>query len=251
MKSSPIQIPAWIVTILALLSASAHAGGPSTGSGARPEASLPRSAEHDYALPEPGSYRLPVIKEAADGRVLDAKRGVASLKDLTRGRITVLSFIYTRCASANACPRATGMLKQLHRLSEQDTALASSLRLVTMSFDPKTDTPERMAAYSAWAGTAKDAAEWRFLTAESDEALLPILRAYDQMVDRRANMDDPLGPYFHPVRVYLIDRAGRIRNIYSFGTLDPRLVATDVRTLLIEESEGGSRTKVAGNRSNE
>ena len=36
------------------------------------------------------------------------------------------------------------------------------------------------------------------------------------------------------MRVYLIDGQKRIRNIYSYGLLDPRLVMTDVRTLLME-----------------
>lgn len=209
----------------------------------RPELALPRSTGFDYVPPEPGTYTLPVIRNAADGNVLDTSGKSASLRHLTQGRITVLSFIYTRCASANACPRATGMLKQVHRLSEQDAALADALRLVTLSFDPVHDTPERMRHYAAWSQTKKAAAEWCFLTTPSQEALAPILTAYDQEVDRRANMNDPLGPYFHPVRVYLIDREGRIRNIYSFGTLDPRLVVTDVRTLLLEEKQ-----RVAENR---
>ena len=39
------------------------------------------------------------------------------------------------------------------------------------------------------------------------------------------------------LRVFLIDRAARIRNIYSSGTLDPRLVVADVKTLLLEEAK--------------
>lgn len=56
-------------------------------------------------------------------------------------RITVMSFIYTRCAVAEACPFATGVLMQLHRASADDPALARELRLVSMSFDPANDTP--------------------------------------------------------------------------------------------------------------
>jgi cytochrome oxidase Cu insertion factor (SCO1/SenC/PrrC family) len=54
-------------------------------------------------------------------------------------------------------------------------------------------------------------------------------------VDRKKDPDDPMGPLFHMVRVYLIDREAMIRNIYSFGMLDPRLLLADVRTLLQEE----------------
>ena len=36
--------------------------------------------------------------------------------------------------------------------------------------------------------------------------------------------------------MYLIDGQKRVRNIYSYGLLDPRLVMTDLRTLLMEVS---------------
>jgi protein SCO1 len=42
---------------------------------------------------------------------------------------------------------------------------------------------------------------------------------------------------YHILRVFLIDREGRIRNIYSSATLDPRLVLADVKTLLLEEKK--------------
>ena len=38
----------------------------------------------------------------------------------------------------------------------------------------------------------------------------------------------------HLLRVYLIDRQRRVRNIYGLGFLDPRLLLADVRTLLGE-----------------
>jgi protein SCO1 len=56
-------------------------------------------------------------------------------------------------------------------------------------------------------------------------------------VDKRPNPSDPQGPLFYILRVFLIDRAGRIRNIYSSGTLDPRLVLADVKTLLLEKAK--------------
>jgi hypothetical protein len=41
--------------------------------------------------------------------------------------------------------------------------------------------------------------------------------------------------------VFLVDRDGRIRNIYSSGTLDLRLVLADVKTLLLEEARLSKR----------
>ena len=67
------------------------------------------------------------------------------------------------------------------------------------------------------------------------EAIAPLLAAYGQRVDKRKK-PSATGPYQHPLRVYLIDDRQQIRNIYSFGLLDPRLVITDVQTLLAERS---------------
>jgi len=207
----------------------------STIARAHAEEKLPRSSDHDYDAPLPGTYQLPVIQMAADAVLLNPAGKPISLAEITRGRVTVLSFIYTRCASAKACPMATGVLMDLHELSVDDRELAKNLRLVSMSFDPAHDTPDRMRAHSELASNRPGAAPWHFVTARSEGELQPVLAAYGQAVDRKANPADPTGPLNHTLRVYLIDREGRIRNIYSSGTLDVRLVLSDVRTLLLEK----------------
>ncbi len=200
-------------------------------------ADLPHDPDYDYEPPVPGSYTLPVVKAAADGALLDSNGKSAKLADLTHGRVTVLSFIYTRCAAGKACPYATGVLNQLHLLSLDDQNLAKNMRLVSMSFDPEYDTPQRLAAYSEAIREEKSGCEWRFATATSRVELESILAAYGQTVDQRPNPADPQGPLYHILRVFLIDREGRVRNIYSSGTLDPRLVLADVKTLLLEETK--------------
>jgi protein SCO1 len=197
----------------------------------------PHDSEYDYDPPAPGSYALPVVKLAADGALLDTNNKVVNLRDLTHGRVTVLSFIYTRCAAPKGCPYATGVLGQLHDLTAKDKALAKTIRLVSISFDPEYDTPQHLAAYSQNVREQNSGCEWRFVTAKSRAELEPILLAYDQAVDKRSNPADPQGPLYHLVRVFLIDRQGRIRNIYSSGTLDSRLVVAGVKTLLLEESK--------------
>jgi cytochrome oxidase Cu insertion factor (SCO1/SenC/PrrC family) len=110
-----------------------------------------------------------------------------------------------------------------------------------MSFDPENDTPERMAGYSVLAARRPTAAPWHFVTTRSQAELQPILAAYGQAVDRKRNPNDPTGPLNHTLRVFLIDREGHIRNIYSSGTLDPRLVLADVHTLIIESAQTATK----------
>lgn len=202
----------------------------------RAEDPLPRDSDYDYDPPVPGSYSLPVVKRAGDGALLDSEGKSLHLRDLTHGRITVLSFIYTRCTAVRACPYAVGVLDRLHSLSAKDPTLTKNMRLVSMSFDPGHDTPPRLAAYAEGVREKKAGCEWRFATAKSRAELESILYAYGQAVDQRSNANDPQGPLYHVLRVFLIDRQGRVRNIYSSGTLDPRLLLADVKTLLIEEA---------------
>lgn len=223
MRSQPNVVCACIALAGLLVSAAA---APSAWS---------RTPASDYDAPVPGSYKLPVIKVAADGEVLTAAGQPLRLKQFTRGKVTVMSFIYTRCAAAKACPYATGVLMQLHQLSQTDPVLAKTMRLVSLSFDPANDTPERMASYSVLGKTTKRSAPWHFLTTASQKELEPILQAYGQAVDRKRNPKDPTGPLNHTLRVFLIDPEGRIRNIYSSDTLDLRLVLADVKSLSLSQ----------------
>jgi protein SCO1 len=207
---------------------------------ARPELSIPRTVDYDYDPPELGSYSLPSIKPAGDGRVLDETGADRSLRELFDGKITVMAFIYTRCG--DICPEATMLLHELHGIASEDPTLRNDLQLITISFDPKHDTPEVMALHADALRHDGESAVWRFLTTPGEAALRPILDAYDQPVGRKTDPNDPLGPLAHQLRVFLIDGKGEVRNIYSVGFLDPRLVMTDVRTLLAEERASPSAT---------
>lgn len=189
-----------------------------------------RSDSYDYDPPAPGTYALPPLGPAADGTVLGADGKPVRLHELMRGRLVVLSFIYTRCADPKACLLATGVLGELRRLSELVPGLAERMLLVSLSFDPAHDTPDAMARYGRVAAAGETGAEWLFLTTRSHADLQPLLDAYGQRVDTRRR-PVAAGPLSHPLRVYLVDDRQRIRNIYSDGLFDPRLVFTDILTV--------------------
>ncbi len=194
-----------------------------------------RNSDYDYEAPTAGTYELPVIKPAADGALLESNGKATNLGALTGGKITIVSFIYTRCGDGRACPYATSVLNLLQTASLKDPALAKNLRLVSVSFDPEYDTPKRLAEYASVVRDNDGGCEWRFVTPRSVAETDPILAAYGQAVNRKTDARAAGGPFNHTLRVYLVDQQRRIRNIYSTGTLDPRLVIADVRTLLLEQ----------------
>lgn len=190
-----------------------------------------------YAAPEPGSYRLPVLGPAADGEVIDASGRPRRLHQLFGGRAVVLAFIYSSCSDANGCPLATAVLHGVYTVMREDPVLGAGLRLISLSFDPERDTPERLRLYAKGATGLASGEDWLFLTTASKAELAPILAAYGQAVQREPGADgEAVGAFAHVLRVFLIDRERRIRNIYSASFLHRDLVLADARTLIGEQA---------------
>ncbi len=187
-----------------------------------------------YAPPEPGTYRLPPIRPAADGEFIDDQGATRRLHDIYAGHITVLSFIYTHCDDANGCPLASFVVSQAAARVAKDPALASKVRFVSLSFDPARDTPSVLAEYAR--PFRKPGVDWRFGAPASEQAVMPLLEAYGQDLERDASG----GPFSHVLRVYLIDGQQRIRNEYTTSFLHSSMLYADIATLALQQAEASA-----------
>jgi cytochrome c peroxidase len=174
-----------------------------------------------------------VLGQASDGDVLDSEGHATSLHGLMDNpdKVVLLSFIYATCSDINGCPLATAVFHKIKNRLEKEPELANHLRLITLSFNPEHDTPERMKAYGA-SLRGKDV-EWHFLTTKSEKELQPILKAYKQtaekVYDTKGNFTNT---FSHNLRVYLIDQHKQLRNIYNTELLHPDTLISDIKTLL-------------------
>src|SRR5262249_43344564 len=110
--------------------------------------------------------------------------------------------------------------------------LAARVRLLTISFDPERDTPQRMATLRTAFAPQTD---WVFLTTTDEAQLAPILDDFGQRVAKLYYDDGTwTGLFRHVLKVFLLDEQNRVRNIYSTGLMSPELVLNDVRTLVKE-----------------
>jgi cytochrome oxidase Cu insertion factor (SCO1/SenC/PrrC family) len=186
----------------------------------------------EYAPPKPGTYALPPIDDVADHPLVGSDGRPTTLYALTRDRVAVVAFVYTSCAEATGCPVSTGVLHQLDGEVAAEPALRRRVRLVTLSFDPARDTPARLASARALHEPRTD---WAFATAPDEALLGPLLMDFGQPV-ARLRFDDGrwTGLYRHVLKVFLVDRRHRVRNVYSTGFLHPELILNDVRTVLLE-----------------
>jgi cytochrome c peroxidase len=189
----------------------------------------------EYEPPPAGSYTLPVIDRVADHALLDSSGKATGLAALKGDRLAVVAFVYTTCAEAAGCPLAEAIMQRLDRKLADDPALAGRVRLLTISFDPERDTPQRMS-------TIRDAfapkTDWAFLTTRDEAQLAPILTDFGQPVAKLYYEDGTwTGLYRHVLKVFLLDEQNRVRNIYSTGLMSPELVMNDLRTLATERAE--------------
>lgn len=109
------------------------------------------------------------------------------------------------------------------------------VRFVSISFDPTNDTPAALARYGAQ--FANDARmQWTFLTARSVGELLPVLEGFGQDVSVDVDQDGrPTRTMHHMLKVFLIDRRGIVREIYSLAFVQPQVMLNDIKTLALEE----------------
>jgi protein SCO1 len=195
------------------------------------------TARANFVPPEPGSYRLERIQVLPDGAVVDTGNRRARLARYTQGRITLLSLMYTSCADPSGCPMALYTLQKVRRNLELEKSTGDRVRIVSLSFDPAYDTPSVLKAYGDGETSRRSAVPWDFLTAHSPQDLRPVLDGLGQ--DVRVPVDPKAaakrGNLSHTLKVFLIDRNGWVREIYTNNFLVPQVIVNDVQTLLLED----------------
>ncbi len=188
----------------------------------------------DFDPPKAGTYRLERIMPAPDGAVLDASRKRGQLAAYTRGKVTLLSLMYTSCSDETGCPMAFYSVAMIKRDLEKSQAARGRVRVVSLSFDPARDTPEVMRAYGGDHVKGGSPVPWHFLTTASKRDLAPMLDGFGQDVSKPAQPQDHQ-ELMHVLKLFLIDRDGWVREIYTASYLVPGVVVNDIKTLLIED----------------
>ncbi len=193
----------------------------------------------EFTPPRPGSYVLQKIQPIADATLLDATGRPTRLSTATTGRITLLTFFYTYCADPLGCPFAYHTLTEVRRGVVEDGRLAQQVRFLSVSLDPTTDTPEAIGRYKDMV-MHDSRMEWNVLTARSVKDLLPVLDDFGQDVSVEQAADGtPRRTVHHMLKMFLIDRSGRVREIYTLAFLQPEVILNDIRTLYLEEKSRG------------
>lgn len=217
---------------LASLLAAVLLSGPGPACGAAADAPAARP-QQQFTPPAPGSYTLQVIQRAPDGPVLDVDGKAYPLSRYTTGKVTLLSFVYTYCVDPVGCPLAYDTFAELRQRLLKQPALARQVRLVSLSFDPTNDTPAAMRAYGGAFLDPASPLRWHVLTTRSVAELKPIIDDFGQDVAVQLDQGGkPTRLFNHLLKIFLIDAAGRVREIYTTAYLLPDVLMNDVQTVL-------------------
>jgi protein SCO1/2 len=173
------------------------------------------------AHPSKVNARLSWIGPAPDFVLTQQDGARVGLADL-RGKVAVVTFIYTNCA--DTCPLLTAKLVEIQR---QLGANATRVRFVAITVDPENDTPEVLRRYAE--GHGAKAPSWLFLTGTEGE-IGDVARRYGIYV-----MKWQAGDVDHTFLTSVIDREGVLRVQYQGVRFDPGEFLRDLRSLLNEQ----------------
>ena len=142
-----------------------------------------------------------------------------------RGSALLVTFIYTNCPMPTFCPLMDRNFVSIqNKLKAEKNEL--NVRLLTVSFDPVTDTPPVLKKHAEKLGA--DPRIWTMLTGDRDDI--------DQWASRfgvsvsRA-MNDPRD-ITHNLRTAIIDRQGNLVQIYTGNEWTPDQALADVRVMV-------------------
>lgn len=124
------------------------------------------------------------------------------------GRISVVSFVYSRCG--DACPI---ILKNLNEIYTDDS-LAGPISFYSVSVDPNHDIPERLDEFARQMNVSQHK-NWHFLTGSKKEVL-----HFAGEIFKAGNPERPSPDHLwslHTENIYLIDSQRRIRGVFNIN----------------------------------
>jgi len=171
-----------------------------TGHAPQPPANGPKS----FHIPSPGEEVPDFAFTNQDGKPVSIKQ--------FRGKVLMVTFIYTRCPFPDFCPRMSSNFESVYKQIGSNPSLAH-VQLLSVSFDPEHDTPRVLRDYGFSVAHSHDAAlfrRWQFAAPKA--AALPKIADFFALTVKPEG-----GMITHNLSTAVIGPDGRIMNWYHGG----------------------------------
>lgn len=163
---------------------------------------------------------LPKIGPAPEFSLVDQNGETFTFKQL-RGRVAVVTFIFTSCS--DSCPLLTAKLVAVHGMLGSDTP---DVKFVAITVDPVNDTPAVLKRYAQLYSAPEE--QFTFLTGDFDE-IQEVVRSYGAYFNTRGERDVD-----HTFLTSIVDQSGTLRVQYLGWRFDPKEFVGDLRSLVHE-----------------
>jgi protein SCO1/2 len=139
-----------------------------------------------------------------------------------RGSRVVMTFIYTECPMPTFCPLLDRRFAAMQKPLAENAAM-QDVRLVSVSFDPATDTPPVLKAHARRLNA--DPERWTFLTGDRDDVDRFAAR-FGVQVSRALNDARDIT---HNLRTVIIDKDGKLLKVYTGNDWTPEQILGDLK----------------------
>jgi protein SCO1 len=181
-------------------------------------------ARPDYKPPI--SYHVPAPGDPVPNFALLNQSDRTIHLDQFKGKLVLLTFIYTRCPLADFCPRMSRNFADIDKALAADPALYNQTHLLSVSFDPAYDTPKVLRSYGgAYTGnyTNEKFLHWDF-AAPTEKDLPAVTQFFNVGVTPGDNKS-----ITHSLSTVLIGKDGKIVAWYPTNDWDPKEVLSAIR----------------------
>jgi len=145
-----------------------------------------------------------------------------------RGKVLLLTFIYTRCPLPDFCPKMAGNFAAIYQALRQAPEMYAKTHLLCISFDPAFDTPAVLRSYEvayADSDTPETFAHWEFASGTAQE--VKDLAQFFGLV--HVPQTDQIT---HSLRTVVITPEGKVFKVYRGNDWTPTDLLRDVQQLL-------------------
>jgi protein SCO1 len=151
------------------------------------------------------------------------KRTFAEIRD---GHAMALTFMYTKCPMPTYCPMMDRNFAEVQKQIKANPALRDKARLLSVSFDPKNDTPPVLKKHAKELGA--DPALWNFATGDQDAIDRFAMSFGLTLIRGEAPDPNEIG---HTLRTAIIGRDGKLVKAYTGNDWTPAQIVADLEKL--------------------
>ncbi|WP_375444149.1 SCO family protein [uncultured Fibrella sp.] len=155
-----------------------------------------------------GDKRQDTLFRHVPGFALIDQNGKPVNQSVTKGKIHVADFFFTRCGTI--CPKIQLNLSRVQEIFKE----RNDLVFLSYSVDPENDGPAELKAYANKIGAKPGM--WYFLTGDKAQIYHLAQRGYFlPVVDHGVSYGKPDETFIHSEKLVLVDKEGIIRGFYD------------------------------------